>query len=488
MKIRSPHIVIRDLFQRFPVSETLRKVILNTGWLFIDKLVRILFGIVVSIWVARYLGPEDFGILSYALAIFNLLIPVAGLGLESIIIRNLARHDRPPSEVLGTAFGLKLIASLGTLLIAVPFILMLETDRATQLTVLIVVTGLIFHSFHVIDYWFQSLIASKFVVGARIAALSLSALLKIVFIILELSVIYFALSVLVETVLFAIGLLFVYYKTNGSTNTWTFSRDTGKVNVKESWTLILAALPAAIYLRIDQIMLGRMAGQDEVGIYAVAVMITESFYFIPVIIVSSILPALVRFHSHEPVKFRKTVSDYIKASTWFSALIIVVCILLSERIFLWLYGTEYHESAQVFTVHILSLLSVFIGFFFSKICIVLNRTYVNLLAAMSTAIVNIILNLVFIPYWGALGAAAATSISYTLRFIIPLHLSEIRSIIFRQKNMVYPMLVSIGTIALLFYLQDKLLLQLSIAIPFFLIGGLHLVRVFQPYIGKQNEL
>jgi polysaccharide transporter, PST family len=480
--------IFKHPFKKISISETLQKIILNTGWLFVDRIVRMLFGVVVSIWVARYLGPQDFGTLNYALAIFNLLIPVAGLGLESIVIRNLSRDEKGAPEILGSAFALKFIASIITLIIAIPLIWWTEQDLTIRITVIIVSASLIFHSFQVIDYWFQSHVLSKYVVWARVGALSLSTLLKVVFIVLELPVIYFALTVLLETILFTLGLVIVYYKNRQTTGAWTTNWNTGKTNLRESWTLILATLPAAIYLRIDQVMLGQMVDQDEVGIYAVAVMIAESFYFIPVIITSSILPALVRFHIDETGKFIRTVTDYIKAATWFSTVIIVVCILLSERIFLFLYGAEYSESAKVFTVHILSLLSVFIGYFLSKLCIVINRTYINLFSAMITAVLNIILNLFFIPRWGALGAAAATALSYSFRFIIPLFITDIRSIFTQNKNVVYPLLFSAIVIGMIFYLQNNITLQLTITLIFSIIAGIQLFRLFQSYVGIKNEL
>ncbi len=487
MRNRPSRSVLESLIERFPISETLQKIILNTGWLFIDKIVRILFGVIVSIWVARYLGPEAFGTLNYAIAIFNLLIPVAGLGLESIIIRNLARDENNAREILGTGFILKLGASICTFIIAMALIWSTEHDFTVRMSVLIVCLGLIFHSFHVIDYWFQSKILSKFVVRARVGALFITALTKVIFIILELPVIYFAVAVLLETFLFSIALMIVYYKNRESTRSWTFNWKTGKATLRESWTLILAAVPAAIYLRIDQVMLGQMVGRDEVGIYAVAVMIVESFYFIPVIIVSSILPALVRFQLHEPEKFNKSAIDYIKATTWISAIIISVCILFSSEIFLLLYGEEYNESVPVFTVHILSLLSVFIGYFFSKLCIIINRTYINLLSAVSTAVLNVILNFYFIPRWGALGAAAATAISYTLRFIIPLLSNDIRSIFTLWKSVINPLLICSILIGMIFYFQSNPIIQFIIAALVVITSIIQVFNLFKEYVGSKNE-
>lgn len=487
MRNWSPRSALNNFLEKFPISETLQKVLLNTGWLFIDKIVRILFGVIVSIWVARYLGPEEFGTLSYAIAIFNLLIPLAGLGLESILIRNLAREDKNASEILGTGFILKLGASIVTFIAAMTLIWMTEHDLTVRLSVLIVCAGLIFHSFQVVDYWFQSQILSKFVVRARIGALFITALLKVLFIILELTVLYFALAVLLETLMFSIGLMIVYSKNRQSTRSWTFRWSVGKTSLRESWTLILAALPAAIYLRIDQVMLGRMVGAEEVGIYVVAVMIVESFYFIPVIIVSSMLPALVRFQIHSPEKFKKSATDYIRATTWLSAIIISVCVLFADELFLLLYGIEYGESARVFTIHILSLLSVFIGYFFSKLCIIIHRTYINLFSALSTAVLNIVLNLYFIPRWGALGAAAATAISYSLRFIIPLLLSDVRAV-FTQRKSIFSALIFCGIlIGMIFYFQDYTIHQFIIAAIIIAIGIRQVYNLFNEYIGRKDE-
>lgn len=86
------------------LSPGLRKVIANTTWLFADKILQLGLSLVVGLWVARYLQPEKFGLLNYAIATAGLFAPIASLGLGSIVIRDLSRNSSNKEEILGTVF------------------------------------------------------------------------------------------------------------------------------------------------------------------------------------------------------------------------------------------------------------------------------------------------------------------------------------------------------------------------------------------------
>ena len=87
---------------------TLQKTIANTGWLFADSILRMGVGMFVGVWIARYLGPQQFGVLSYAMAFVALFSAVATLGLDSIVIREVLRNPASANEIMGSAFILKL--------------------------------------------------------------------------------------------------------------------------------------------------------------------------------------------------------------------------------------------------------------------------------------------------------------------------------------------------------------------------------------------
>ena len=95
---------------------TKSKFLKNISWLFFDKIIRIFGGLVVGIWVARYLGPNDFGVLNYALAYITFFMLFVKLGLDQIVIREIVKRPKLTNYLLGTAFGLKLIGSIVAIL------------------------------------------------------------------------------------------------------------------------------------------------------------------------------------------------------------------------------------------------------------------------------------------------------------------------------------------------------------------------------------
>ncbi|MCR4321033.1 MAG: oligosaccharide flippase family protein, partial [Candidatus Brocadiaceae bacterium] len=142
---------------------SLQNILVNTGWLFADRILRMGVGLFVGVWVARYLGPEQFGLYSYALAFVSLFGAFATLGLDGIVVRDIVRDPACKYETLGTAFVLKLIGgSLTFLLVIIAISLLRPHDRLTHWLVGITAVGMIFQAFDTIDFWFQSQVKSKY--------------------------------------------------------------------------------------------------------------------------------------------------------------------------------------------------------------------------------------------------------------------------------------------------------------------------------------
>ena len=88
-----------------------RRYFANTAWLFAEKILRMVVGLFVGVWVARYLGPAKFGLLSYAQSFVALFGAIATLGLDGIVVRELVKDESKRDVLLGTSFVLKLIGA-----------------------------------------------------------------------------------------------------------------------------------------------------------------------------------------------------------------------------------------------------------------------------------------------------------------------------------------------------------------------------------------
>ena len=283
--------LLRSFIKRIRNNTELQKIVENFSWLFFDKVLQYAVRLVVGIWLARYLGPEKYGIYSYALAFTAIFGVIAGLGLKGIVVRELVQAPDRENNILGSAFALMLVAGIFTwCLSSLTMYTLRPNDQLTFFLVTIISAGFVFQAIESITYYYESRLASKFVVFAKNLASLLSSALKIFLIISKQGLIAFAFASLFDLVLIGIGLVIVFRVQKLTLTNWKWDWSTAKSLLKDSYPLILSGIMVAIYMKIDQIMLREMVNEEEVGLYSVAVRLTELWYFIPVIIQSSLFP------------------------------------------------------------------------------------------------------------------------------------------------------------------------------------------------------
>lgn len=395
------------------ISPNLRKVIGNTGWLFTEKLVQMGLGLYIGVWITRYLGPVQFGRFNYAGAIAGLFVPIARLGLDSIIIRNLARDSSGKNETLGTGFALKFTGSIFAFFLTLAVIFSSTSsadanDLETRWLVAIIAAGTIIQSFDVIDYWFQSQIESKYAVWARNTAYILMNGVKLSLILLKAPLMAFAIAIVAESALAAIIMVTLYQFKGNPLSAWKINISYAKTLLKDSWPLILSGIVIIIYMRIDQIMLGKMINEETVGIYSVAVKISELWYFVPISIVNSVFPSIVTAKEISEKVYYERMQKLLNILAILAYTVAIPVTFVSTKIVTLIYGASYAEAGIILTVHIWAGLFVSLG--------VARETWLTTeglmkFSAVTTAIgaaVNVVLNLFLIKPYGGLGAAIAT--------------------------------------------------------------------------------
>jgi len=231
----------------------------NTSWMMVEKILRMFVGLFVGIWIARYLGPEQFGLLSYAQSFVFLFIAIATLGLDGIVVRELVKDESRRDKLLGTAFGLKLMGAIMILPVLALAVQLTSNDDYTNLLVFIIASATIFQSFNVIDFYYQSKVLSKYVALANGISLALSSIIKLVLLLNEASLVAFALITLFDSAVLAIGLIYFYKKTSQlKLFGWRFEGDTAKSLLKDSLPLMVAGLGFTLFSNADAIMIKQM--------------------------------------------------------------------------------------------------------------------------------------------------------------------------------------------------------------------------------------
>lgn len=385
----------------------------NTAWLMGEKLLRMFIGLFVGIWVARYLGPEQFGLLSYAQSFVFLFTAIATLGLDSIVVRELVRDNSQQQVLLGTSFALKLIGSLCILPLLWLGVQFTSNDSYTNLLIFIIASGTIFQSFNVIDFYYQSSVLSKYVAFANTLTLALSSIIKIALILNQASLVAFALVGVFDTIILALGFIYFYiHKTQHSIRHWQFDRVVAKRLLKDSWPLIISSVMISMYIKIDQIMIKEMLDSNAVGQYAAAVRLSEAWYFIPMAICSSIFPAILNAKKVSKKLYYQRLENLYLLMIGLAIVVALPVSLLSSEIIHILYGSEYLLSGQILIVHIWAGLFVGIGIASSNWMISEGLQAYSMINTTIGTFMNIVLNYILINKIGVLGAALSTVITY----------------------------------------------------------------------------
>lgn len=399
----------------------------NTLWLLVEKVIRFLTGIWIAPLTANYLTPTEYGKLEYAIGFVFLLTPLATLGINQIVIRQLVADEKNANNYLGSAFWLRIIGALmvivllNTVAVVVPnsieefLLIALPKDNTEILLVFILSLNLFFNVGDLLTTHFQAQVRSEFVVKVQILVVLISAVLKLIGIWKELSVIFFASILLVESVLTAIGLFVMYKQIGGRCRSWSFEKNISKVLLRDATPLILSGIAVSVYMRIDQIMVKQFLGDAASGYYAAAVRISEMWYFLPMVFSASLFPAIVQLQNN-PEKYRKRMQQFFDFLLWSAIVIALPITFLSEWILIDMlpYGEAYRPAAPILSVHVWAGVFVATGVAGSRWLLAENQQIFNFLQTSLGAIVNFALNWYWLPKYGLLGAAWATVISYAL--------------------------------------------------------------------------
>ncbi|MBN1964492.1 MAG: flippase [Anaerolineae bacterium] len=391
----------------------LRLIITNTFWLFVDRLLNLVFSFIIGSWVANYLGPDAWGLLGYAMSFVAAFITFAALGLDNIVVRALVRANTSAETILGTVFLLRLLAAVLTFLIVVMIIWQLESDESIRLLVLIAAGNLITVPFSTIDLWFQAQVRSKHIVWVRNIALLASNAAKIILIFGQASVLAFAVANLLFQLMITVGFLLVLIYHRQSMMRWRVSWRVAQDLLRDAWPLIIAGIATTLYLRIDQVILGDLIDAGAVGTYAAAVRLTELWYFVPVAVATSLYPAIVRSREYlEDSAYRQRIQAFYDLIAGLGILATLLTLLFGPALIRMLFGTAFVDAIPILQVHTWSLVFTHLNVARSRWLFAENLTGVLMVSNVLGASINVALNLWLIPQLGGLGAAWATVISY----------------------------------------------------------------------------
>jgi O-antigen/teichoic acid export membrane protein len=401
------------LRNRLENRHELQRVLDNTGWLFADKILRMGLGLLVGVWLARYLGPAQFGLLNFAGSFVTLFSALALLGLEAIIVRELVRTPAGQDELLGTTFFLRLLSGGISFAAALLTIFIIRPEEPTTHLLVALAGGmLLFQAVDVIDLWFQSEVRSRYVVMARSVAFLFSAALKVALIMAGASLVAFALANALELALGAVGLVIVYRLNGQFISRWRVQASRVRQLMAESLPLVLSGIVFMVYLRMDQVMLGQMVGDREVGIYAAAVRVAEIWYFIPVAVVSSVFPNIIKARESDEDEFYRRLQRLYNLMAFMGYAVALPVALCAGFIINLLFGDAYAAAGPMLALLVWAGPFANLTVARNAYLLAMNWSRVLFFVVCLGALVNVALNLLLIPRFGGMGAVIASCVSY----------------------------------------------------------------------------
>lgn len=384
----------------------------NTGWLMADKVVRLGVGLFVGVWVARYLGPGQFGLMNYAMAIVALFGTVAGLGLNGIVVRDLVRKPEEASVTLGTAFLLQLIAGFAAFVLAVGAVSILRpADEVARAITAVLGFTLVFKAAEVAKYWFESRVSSRYTVLAENAVFLIMSATRVALIMAKAPLMAFVFAALAEAALIGAALLLVHARKADGLLAWHVSMLRARSLLTESWPLILGAMASMINMRMDQVILGAMVDDVAVGNYSAAARLAEVWLIVPGIIGSSIYPAIISAKENSEEVYRARILRVVKLMAAVVLPVAFIISILSGRIIHLVYGQEYAPAGNYLAIYIWTGVPYLIFFVLNQMFYIEGLLKIGFVVSVFSVASNLSLNFLLIPVFGGIGAAIATLVT-----------------------------------------------------------------------------
>ncbi|SFT01555.1 Membrane protein involved in the export of O-antigen and teichoic acid [Sphingobacterium wenxiniae] len=366
--------------------------------------------LVTAILLPNYLGSELAGALNYPLII--LFTGICTLGTDSLVTRQLLQNPEKENELLGSALRIRLIGGL----VAIPLVFIAyyaishigtNAPAASPKQIAIMSLICIVQPLQIIDSYFQAKTQGKYIMYVQVTANILSAFFKLGLILLKAPVDAFIVMLVIDVLLLQIGYIRYYKKQGRSILNWKYNPTVAKNLLKLGWPLAFAAIFISLYMKIGQLMVDMFVGNKESGVYFTVTQLTESWFFIAVAITTSLFPAIMNFRKNQPALYQKRMSNLYDLMTLLSVSIATLITLFAPFFYTHFLKPEYISGAKALQVNAWAGVFAFLGTASGQYLIAEGFTKISLARTMFGAIAIIILNLLFIPAYGIMGAAYA---------------------------------------------------------------------------------
>lgn len=389
----------------------------NVAWSVLGKAVQMALKLIVVLITARYLGPNNYGVIEYTASYVVFFTDLAGLGFTGIAVKELLEKPEEQGKTLGTMIFFRICSSVLSSAAIVVLVFFLDQGDALIVKVAFLQSlSLVFQSFEMIDYWYQSRLEAKTSVKIQTAAYIVMASYKVAILVLQKDVTWFACTTALETLVVAVLLLISYYRRR--TQRFEISFGLGKNMLKQSYHFVLSGIMVTLYCQMDRVMLKQMLDESVVGLYSAAMTISTMWGFVVNILIYSAQPLIITSKKSDEKLYIKQLKRLYAAIIWIGIFVASGISFCARWVVEIMYGSEYLPAAPILVVSVWYTIFAMVGNARGIWMVCENKAkYLKYYAGIG-AIVNVILNYLLIPVWGASGAAVATLITQFVTAIV----------------------------------------------------------------------
>lgn len=389
----------------------------NATWIIACKIAQSIINLIISMITARYLGPSNFGLISYASSVVSFVIPIMQLGLSKTLVQELIERPEEEGSVLGTSLVLNVISAFACMIGVLGFLLIANAGETLTIIIgMLLSLSLVFQATEILQYWFQAKLLSKYFSIASLIAYAIVAVYKVFLLVTQKPVTWFAISNSLDYFLISIILLIVYKKLGNQRLSISFKL--GKEMLNRSKYYIIASMMVTIFSQTDRIMLNLMVGESETGYYSAAITCIGSTAFVFTAIIDSMRPSILEEKKRISSNYENRIIQLYSVITYLALAQSLIMTLFAKQFILILFGSDYLASINPLRISVWYVTFSYYGSV-RNIWILAESKQKHLwIINLSGALVNIILNAVLIPFFGANGAAIASLVTQIFTNII----------------------------------------------------------------------
>ena len=404
----------------------MNRIVKNVSWIVLCKTVQSILHLTVSMLIARYLGPSDFGIINYAASVIAFVTPLMQLGLRSTLIYELTDKSDEEGKTLGTALFMNVISSFSCILFVLSFAVIWERNDKISMTVCILYSiSLFFQAFEMIQYWFYQKLLSKYTSVFSLVAYTAVSVYKLCLLIADKNIYWFAVSQSIVSALMSIFLMITYHKIGGQRFEVSLKR--ARELLSRSKYYIISSAMVTVFAQTDRAMIKNMIGAEATGYYSAAITCAGAISFVFAAVIDSARPVILKDKNVSPVAYELNMSRLFSIIFYASLVQCIAMALFAKPIVMILYGKAYLPSVYALRICVWYVTYSYIGQVRNIWILAENKQRYLWRINLIGAVLNVALNFLFISVLGIIGAALATFITQFLtNFILGFIIKSIR--------------------------------------------------------------